>query len=105
VSEIEVVCFLLKLGGSGLKNSIAVVSSCLLEGQHVGGVLDVIDGVSSLGLLIFNIGIQGSHLRSHVSGGLGPHSNVGVVAGDILSLGGGDGIAKVLKKSDNLLAS
>jgi hypothetical protein len=105
VSKVEVVSFGLILSRGALKNSITVVSGLLFESKDFGGGLDHVDRVGSLGLLIFNIGIQSSHLSVHVAGGLCPHSNVGVVADDILSLGGSDGIAKVLKKSDNLLAS
>ena len=104
MSEIEVVGFGLKFGSGGLKDSLTVVSGHLLESEDLGGGLNHIDGVGSLGLLIFNIGVQGGHLSGHVLGGLGPHSNIGVVADDILSLGGSDGITKVLKENDNLLA-
>jgi len=105
VSEVEVVGLLRMLSSGGLKNPITVVSGLLLESEDLGGGFDNVDRVGSLGLLIFNIGIQGGHLSSHVSRGLGPHSDVGGVVDNISGLGRGDSVAEVLKKSDHLLAS
>ena len=84
---------------------MAVVTGLLFEGKDLSGGVDDVNGVGSLGLLIFNIGIQGVHLGSHVGESLSPHSNIGVVADDILSLGSGDSVTKVLKKNDDFLAS
>ena len=105
MSKIEVTGFLIILSSGALKDSITVVSCLLLESKDFSGRLDDVDGVGSLGLLIFNIGIKALHLRGHISRRLGPHSNVDVVADDILSLGSSDSITKVLKKSDDLLTS
>ena len=105
LSESEIIRLDLVFSSGGLEDSIALVSGLFFKSKDLGGRLDHLDSVGPLGLLIFNIGIQGLQLSSHVLGRLGPHSHVGVVADDVLSLGGGDRITKVLKKTDNLLAS
>ena len=67
VSEVEVVSFCLKDSGSGGKDAITVVSGLLFKSEDLFGRCDNVDGVGSLGLLIFNIGVKGGHLIGHVS--------------------------------------
>ena len=62
MSKIEVTGFLFILSSGALKDSITVVSCLLLESKDFSGRLDDVDGVGSLGLLIFNIGIKALHL-------------------------------------------
>ena len=105
MSKIEIVGLLLKGTGSLHQNSVTVVSGLLFKSKDLSGRVDNVNGVGSLGLLIFNIGIQGVHLGSHILEGLCPHSNVGVVADNVLCFGRSNSITKVLKKNDDLLTS
>ena len=105
MSKVELIGLGVENFGGGVEGLLTVVSGLFFKSEDLSGGLNHLDGVGSLGLLIFNIGIESGHLSGHVFRGFSPHSNVGGVADLILSLGGSDGIAKVLKKSDNLLAS